>query len=63
MSEVVSEIFPNSIISVLSGPNFSSELIKKVSICFCFFLKNRSVLKEISDLIIQENLELILITI
>lgn len=29
MSEVVSEIFPNSMISVLSGPNFSSELIKK----------------------------------
>ena len=29
MSEIVSEIFPNSLISILSGPNFSSELIKK----------------------------------
>ena len=54
MSEVVSEIFPNSMISVLSGPNFSSELIKKKPSASVLSSKNRSVLKEISDLIIQE---------
>ena len=54
MSEVVYEIFPNSMISVLSGPNFSSELIKKKPSASVLSSKNRSVLKEISDLIIQE---------
>lgn len=54
MSEVVYEIFPNSIISILSGPNFSSELIKKKPSASVLSSKNKSVLKEISDLIIQE---------
>jgi glycerol-3-phosphate dehydrogenase (NAD(P)+) len=54
MSEVVSEIFPSSMISVLSGPNFSSELIKKKPSASVLSSKNKSVLKEISELVIQE---------
>ena len=46
MSEVVSEIFPNSVISILSGPNFSSELIKKKPSASVLSSKNRSVLKK-----------------
>jgi glycerol-3-phosphate dehydrogenase (NAD(P)+) len=54
MSEVVSEIFPTSMISVLSGPNFSSELIKQKPSASVLSSKNKSVLKEISGLVIQE---------
>ena len=54
MSEVVSEIFPTSIISILSGPNFSSELIKQKPSASVLSSKNKSVLKEISGLMIQE---------
>jgi glycerol-3-phosphate dehydrogenase (NAD(P)+) len=54
MSEVVSEIFPTSMISILSGPNFSSELIKQKPSACVLSSKNKSVLKEISGLVIQE---------
>ena len=53
MSQVINEI-PRSKVAILSGPNFSSELINKKPSASVLSAKNESTLREISKLILAE---------
>ncbi len=56
MSEVVLDIFPKSRIVVLSGPNFSSELIKNKPSATVLSSLNKKALLEVSELFSLEKL-------
>ncbi len=56
MSEVVLDIFPKSKIVILSGPNFSSELIKKKPSASVLSSLNKKSLVEVSELFSSESL-------
>lgn len=54
MSQVINEIYPRSKVAILSGPNFSSELINKKPSASVLSAKNESTLREVSKLILAE---------
>ena len=54
MSEVVNDFFPNNKVAILSGPNFSDELISNKPSASVLSSKNKSVLYEVSSLLSQK---------
>jgi len=54
MSQVIMDFFPSSKVAILSGPNFSSELIKKKPSASVLASSNKIILKEIAKYFSQD---------
>ena len=58
MSEVIFDIFPKNKVVILSGPNFSSELIAKKPSASVLSALNEKTLKDVSMLLLQKRLRI-----